>query len=93
MVPAEDGGLKNPPAEEEYYAIIQLEDESYCSLYIQFDRKSPSPDKVTDHCRVGILWKSTLDDLIDCGKVHILYSETPKRGKKQYQKIGKMTMI
>lgn len=90
--PEEDGGLKNPPAEEEYHAVIRPEDESYCSLHIQFDRKNPSPDKMTDHCRVGILWKSTLDYLLDSGKEHILYSETQKRGKKQYQKIGKMTM-
>lgn len=91
--PAEDGGLKNPPAEEEYHAVLQLEDESYCSLYIQFDRTSPGTDKMTDQCRVCILWKNTLDDLLDSGQEHILYSETRKRGKAQYQKIGKITML
>lgn len=91
--PAEDGGLKNPPAEEEYHAVIQPEDESHCSLHIQFDRTSPSTDKMTDQCRVCILWKNTLDYLLDSGQEHILYSETRKSGKAQYQKIGKMTML
>lgn len=91
--PAEDGGLKNPPAEEEDHALIQPEDESHCFLHIQFDRTSPSTDKLTDQCRVCILWKNTLDYLLDSGQEHILYSETRKRGKSQYQKIGKMTML
>lgn len=92
-LPPSAGGLKNPPAEGEYYAVIQPEDESCCSLHIQFDRTNPGPDKMTDQCRVCILWKNTLDYLLDSGKEHILYSETQKRGKKQYQKIGKMTML
>ena len=82
--PEEDGGRKNPPTENEYHAIIKLEDESPCHLHIVFDH--------TDHCRVCILWKNTLDHLLDSGQEHILYEEIRKKGKTQFQKVGRMIM-
>ncbi|MDE7271545.1 MAG: hypothetical protein K2N95_00550 [Lachnospiraceae bacterium] len=80
----EDGGLKNPPTESSYYAVIKLTDESLCHLHIEFDH--------ANHCRVCILWKNTLDYLLDSGQEHILYEETRKRGKSQLQKIGRLIM-
>lgn len=82
----EDGGLKNPPAEGEYHAVIKLEDESLCHLHIEFDPANHI------YCRVCILWKNTLDHLLDSGQEHILYDETRKKGKSQLQKVGRLIM-
>lgn len=80
----EEGGPKHPPAENEYHAVIKLEDESLCHLYIVFDH--------ANHIRVSILRKSTLDHLLDSGQKHILYEEIRKKGKTQLQKVGILIM-
>ena len=88
----EEGGRKEPPTDEEYCPVIELENGNICKLYIKFDRTNPTQNKMIDNCRVKMLLYSSLDYLLSSNAEYIICEESRKRGKLVIKKVGRMVI-
>ncbi len=88
----EEGGKKEPPKKDEYYCVIELEDGSICKLYVQFDRRNPTQDRMTDNCRVMVLYNYSFDYLLSSNAEYIICEESYKRGKTTIRKVGRIVI-
>lgn len=86
----EEGGRKEPPAEEEYNPVIELEDGKLCYLHIEFDRTGAAQNKMTDNCRVSVLFTYKYDSLLSSNAEYIICEETRKRRKSLLKQTGRL---
>lgn len=88
-----EGGRKEPPTEEEYYPVIELEDGKLCYLQIRFDRTNSAQNKMTDNCRVCVLYTYSFDSLLSGNAEYVICEESRKRGKRLIQKTGRLIIL
>lgn len=85
-----EGGRKEPPAEEEYNPVIELEDGKLCHLHIKFDRTGTAQNKMTDNARVSILFTYQYDSLLTSNAEYIICEESRKSGKRLLKPTGRL---
>lgn len=75
-----EGGRRKPPAGEEYYPTIELEDGSTWSLAIRFDRKEPIHNEMADNCEVCFLFEHAPHHLLSSNAEFIICEGPHKVG-------------
>lgn len=89
----EEGGSGKLLDKREYTAIIQLEDDDICHLYMRFEKTDAAQNERAHKCRVSrLLQYKKHEGLLHSNAEYILYEEKRKRGKATFEKVGRIVI-